>query len=331
MLSGKTVLWMARRGQVDDAVRIAKSLMRWQQINPKAGQGRTYGAIPSVIELDDIELDAKGARPGARYYAADNLVILEALLELYAKTGDAPLLNSAIGIGTWITEVMCRGHQYGVWAENHGAPMWFVSAQGDFNNQIPANGEMMWMSALARLGHEAAEPAYTRQAERAYAFHRNAQYGNGAYLDHYDPGWPPKPYDGGRWRPYQAGQLIADSTLRGALGACRAGDLDSARHFFKWLKVEQGGVPAYLDLATGGSGFPKTQEIYYDLTSSALHRSLCQWLGERQAAQQDMAFLKQTQDPTGGWHWGLFAKSLKPVTPQMAPIVGLWATADLSI
>jgi hypothetical protein len=226
---------------------------------------------------------------------------------------------------------MCKGHKFGVWAEDHAAPMQFVTSDGNFSNAIHTSMEMLWLSALARLGAVTAEAAYTRQAQRAYDFLRHCQTKSGAYLDAYDPGYPPKPYDAGRWRPYQAGQVIGDNMLRTALGRCRAGDLDSARRFFRYLKVENGAVPAYLNVDTGGHGFPDGSPVYYDLTSSALHRSLCQWLNERAAAEADMAFIRATQHASGAWPWGIYKDSKKPVEPKLAPVVGFWATADLSV
>ena len=97
------------------------------------------------------------------------------------------------------------------------------------------------------------------------------------------------------------------------------------------MKTDHGAVPAYLAIDSGGPGFPAGQRIYYDVTSSALHRSLAGWLGERAAAIADQAFLRRLQLPEGGWPWGVFKDGLTPLDPRLAPIVGLWATADLSI
>jgi hypothetical protein len=257
-------------------------------------------------------------------------VILEALLALHAKTKNPDLLNSAIGVGTWLTEVMCKGHKNGVWAEDHGAPMYFVTAEGNFSNDIHTSVEMMWMGSLNRLGELTKEPAYKRQAAKATDFLRRCQAASGAYLDAYDPAYPPKPYDPGRWKPYQPGQVIGDNMLRTALGMCRIGDVGSARKFYNYLKVESGAVPGYLNVDSGEHGFPAGSRVYYDVTSSALHRSLCQWLNERAAAEADMAFLRSVQHTSGSWPWGVWKDDRTPVEPKLAPIVGFWATADLS-
>jgi hypothetical protein len=326
MLSGKAILWLLRRGLVDEANAIATTLLRWQETRRQGPLAKCYGAFTSKLE-------AKGGDfiQGERYYSGDNLVILDAFVSLYKKTKDPDLLNAAIGIGTWLAETMCKGREAGVWAEDHGAPMFFVTSAGNFANEIHTSEEMLWIGALRHLGEVTAEPAYARQALRAYEFLRRCQRANGAYFEAYDPGYPPKPYDAGRWKAYQAGQLIGDNTLRTALGACRMGDLDSARSFYRYLKVENGAVPAYLDLESGGHGFPPEARVYYDVTSSALHRSLCQWLGERAAAETDIAFLRTTQTSSGGWPWGIFKDTRQPVLPQLSPVVGFWATEDLSV
>ncbi|MEZ4368132.1 MAG: hypothetical protein R2939_17905 [Kofleriaceae bacterium] len=41
--------------------------------------------------------------------------------------------------------------------------------------------------------------------------------------------------------------------------------------------------------------------------------------------------MTRTQDASGAWYWGQLSVAQTPVTPQIAPIVGLWATADLSV
>ena len=325
MLSGKAILWLVRRGAVGEAAAIAKTLLFWQQTSRTGALAKSYGAFPSLVE-------PRGGAwvSGDRFYAGDNLVILEALVLLHERTKDPDLLNAAVGVGTWLTEIMSDGRRQGVWAEDHGAPMHFVTAAGDFSNHIHGSVEMLWIGALHRLGKAAAEPAYCRQADRAFRFYLAGQYASGAILDHYDPGYPAVPYDPGRWRPYQAGQVISDNVLRSALGLCRMGELERARRFFRWLKTERGGVPAYLDLATGGEGFPPGQRVYFDVTSSGLHRSLCQWLGEKAAAEEAVAFLRRVRDRSGAWVWGVYRDDLAPVEPKLAPVAGFWATADLS-
>lgn len=333
MLSGKAILWLVQRGRVADAQVLADALLRHQQTKKDGPAQRSYGAFPSIIERKggvEGKEDSGLWTVGDRYYSGDNLLLLEAFVVLYLRTKNVEYLNTAIGIGTWITDVMCKGKELGVWAEDHGAPMQFVSLGGDLANGIYGNVEMLWISALKRLGSVAAEPAYCRQAAKAYEFYKKSQLSSGAFLDHYDPGYPPQPYSGERWQPYAKGQVISDNVCRAALGACRMGDLDAARAFFKWLKPDNGGVPAYINVDTGSSGFESQSLIYFDVVSSGMLRSVCQWLGEKETALACIAFLKKTQDKNGGWYWGCRRKGFKPLTPEQAPIVGMWATADLS-
>jgi len=327
MLSGKSILWLVQRGLIADARAIADTLLGWQQFSNVGKLARSYGAFPSKLE----QAPDGTWKANDYFYSGDNLVILAGLLALHGRTKDPELLNAAIGIGTWLTEVMCKGHQLGVWTEDHGAPMYMVRASGDFANVLNTNVEMLWISALHRLGTVTNEPAYCAQAERAFRFYLGSQTQSGVFLDRYDPGYPPKPYDAGRWKPYQAGQIVGDSVLRSALGACRWGELARARKFFDWLKTEHGAVPAFVNLSDGDHGFPKSQRVYYDLTSSALHRTLATWIGQRKAATLAQEFLRKTQHANGGWYWGVYKDKLAPVDAQLAPIVGFWATADLSI
>jgi hypothetical protein len=326
MLAGKAILWLVARGQIDEAWSIAATLLHWQQRSSDGRLARSYGAFPSKITPAP-----GGYLHGDRYYSGDNLVILEALLALHRQSRHPELLNSAIGIGTWLVSVMCQGRKFGVWTDDLGAPMQMVTRAGDFSNQIHTNVEMAWLIALHHLGQRTGDASYCRQAERAFAFLRQSQHPSGAYFDHYDPGYPPKPYQPTHWKPYAPGQLISDNVLRAALGACRFGDTGGAAKLMQWLKTESGAVYAYLDQHNGGSGFEPTAKPYFDVTSTGLHRSVCQWLGMTDAAKRDIAFLRKHQDRSGCWYWGLFRDSLQPVEPQLAPMTGFWATADLSI
>jgi hypothetical protein len=330
MLCGKAIIWLLGRGRVADATLIAQALLRWQQTNRHDAGERSYGAFPSAI--DHSPPTADGAAEwvaGERYYSGDNLVILDALLSLHRRTGNRELLNAAVGVGTWLCTVMCQGVKYGAWLEDHGAPMWFVTAAGDFSNNIYNNVEMLWISGLHRLGRITREHAYCRQAEKAYRFYLRSQTGPGAFYDHYDPGYPPQKYAADRWKTYAGQQVICDNVLRAALGACRWSDVEMARKTMDWMQIEGGAVPAYLDIESGAHAFEPSTEVYFDVTSTGMYRSLCQWMGNRRGAEDAIGFLQQTQDDSGGWYWGVYG-DLKPVRPEMCPMPGFWATADMS-
>ncbi len=279
MLGGEATYWLLRKGYVREAHEHARALLPWQQLRRDGKLALSHGAFPARIELTRDGVDVYDW-----YYSGDGLAIMGALLAVYKKTKDRALLDAAIRTANWITQVMCKGHQLGLWVEDHGAPMYVVRGSGDFGNMIHNAVEMLWISALYELGNVTRESAYRRQAERAFAFYRRSQLPNGAFLDHYDPEYPPKPYNARRWKPYQPGQIVGDNVLRSALGACRFGDLRAARRLYDWLKLSRGGVPAAIDQDTGGSWFPPGQPVYFDVSSIALHRSLALWLGERQAA-----------------------------------------------
>jgi hypothetical protein len=326
MSCGKAIVWLLGRRRTADAVVIGEALLRWQQTIPYGAWERSYGAFPSAIDRDP---ESGGWKAAERYYSGDNLVIMEALLSLWRATRGRQWLNAAVGIGTWLCTVMCQGMKYNIWAEDHGAPTWFVTAAGDFSNYIYNNVEMLWISALHRLGRITREHAYCRQAEKAYRFYKLSQTTGGAFHDHYDPGYPPQKYTPERWVTYQGSQVICDSVLRAALACCRWADIDMARKTMDWIQVQGGAVPAYLDIETGGPAFEPNAEVYFDITSTGMYRSLCQWLGNRGGAEEAVAFLQQTQDPHGGWCRGVYG-DLKPIRTEMCPLPGFWATADLS-
>jgi hypothetical protein len=318
-------LWLLRQQRVDEARTVMAALLAWQQPVDDQVHARTHGAFASAIE----RRDGRWQR-GTRFYAGDNLVVLAAILALHEQVGGDPLLERARRVGQWLSAIMCRGERFGAWSEPHGAPMQLVTASGDFVNRITTGVPMLWLSALHRLGDALSERRYCRQADRAYAFLRAGQASNGAFMDHYEPGFPAEPYDPARWRPHAPGQLIGDNLLRAALGACRFGDRAAAGRLADWLQVEDGAVCAYVDADTGGSGFEPGARDYYDVTSSGLYRALCLWLGRAEQAAAASAFLERTQLASGGWYWGLMRDGLGPLEPQLSPMPGLWATADLS-
>ncbi len=331
MLSGKAVIWRLERGELELARQHADALLPWQQTDQSSpAMARSYGAFPSKLEPDGNGGTGQSWKAGTAYYSGDNLVIIEALTRLYEETKEPRYLNAAIGAGTWIVSAMCQGHKYGVWKSDLGAPMHMVNIKGDFANQIYGQMEWLWIGALKRLGRVTGEAAYSRQADRAREFYLKSQLSSGAYLDHYDPGYPPQPYSSDGWKEYAPGQLISDNVLRSALGACRSGALDSARRLRAWLHPDQGAVPAYLSRKTGGSGFERNDLVYYDIVSCGLLRSLSQWLSDRATAAAAIEYLRQSQSANGGWHWGIKRRGREQLTGEQAPIVGMWATADLS-
>jgi hypothetical protein len=326
MVSAKAILFNLQLGNVARATAMGHALLRWQQRDAGGVAFRSWGAFPSAIR----EEPAGKWVHSAAYYAGDNLVVLEALLALFAATRDRLFLESAIGVGTWVCDVMCRGVGHGVWAEDYGAPMEVVRLDGAFGNKIPAHVPMLWIASLGRLARLTGEKGYGAQLEKAAAFYLRGQANNGAFYDHYDPGYPAVAYNRARWMPYSPGKIIGDNVLRSALGACRLGDVVAARRVFAWLKPEAGAVAAYLNIETGGAGFLPTDAVYYDVVCSGLYRSLCQWLGERKAAEEAVRFAAARQDADGGFTWGVRKDAFASVDGKQATLTGLWSVADFS-
>jgi hypothetical protein len=87
-------------------------------------------------------------------------------------------------------------------------------------------------------------------------------------------------------------------------------------------------MPTTLDIDTGKSAdaTPTT-----DLLAVSLYRSLAQWIGERGAALSAVTLLRKAQDASGAWPFALQRESGKPLELRLSPLVGLWATSDLSV
>jgi hypothetical protein len=183
---------------------------------------------------------------------------------------------------------------------------------------------------LGKLGETIRSPQMQRAFETARAFYERAKLPSGAIWDKYDVGYPPVPYDASRWKAYGPNQLIGDNMLRGAMGFYRMGDVEAAKATLRFIKDQDGGVPAYLSLQTGEPAFVPGSRIYYDVVCTGMIRALALATGDTARAETCVAFLERTQDPeTGAWYWGSRAQTFEPVEPRYATLTGLWAVTDL--
>jgi hypothetical protein len=331
MLSGKLVLWLLAQDRVDEAVAVADKLLEWQQTDDSnATKHRSYGGFPSLLTNSGGGnwVAGDGVNP-IRYYSGDGLVILAALLALYDETSDADYLTRATLVGDWLVEVMSDCVQFGIWYEDHGAPVEFVDSAGNFSSHILTSC-YMWIGALDHLSVATSDASYGNQADDARAFYALGQIASGPFWDHYDPIYPPVAYDVANWDPHASGGLLADSTLRAAIGAAKAGDLTAAAETLAWIQVgADAGVFGYLDVSTGGP-LAAMDPDYYDEVSTALYRALCQWCDQLGLARGAQRRLLALQAANGGWYWGQVAATCVPLADDQAVIVGLWAGTDLS-
>ncbi|MEZ4369163.1 MAG: hypothetical protein R2939_23190 [Kofleriaceae bacterium] len=323
-ISAEAGLWHLRQGRTAAARAIAARLLRFQQGRRDGVLARSAGAMPERIVLVDGQW-----RGDDRFLAGDNLAVLALLIALVEVAGEPDLLNAAIGIGTWLVDVMCRGDAHGVWAEPHGAPMAFVTRAGDFGNALDADRAPLWMSALARLGRVTGEAAYCRQAERAGAFYLTGQHAAGGFFDRYEPGWPPEAFDVARWTPAAPGTVRATHALHAALGLVHLGAVDAAQKTLAWVRRDGDGVATWLEL---DSGRPATIDGDdggpYDVGATAAFHALAVALGDAAAARTSAAALARWQAADGGFPLAVDAKR-RAITAERSASIGLWATADL--
>ncbi|MFQ5510215.1 MAG: hypothetical protein ACE5EO_00040 [Candidatus Krumholzibacteriia bacterium] len=326
MVSAKCILFWLEEDDVWRAARIADRLLYWQEAKEKEVHPAARGALPSQITWSGGEWVA-----GDRYYSSDNLVILEAFLLLYERTQADTLLSASGKIATWFKDVMCHGERFGVWREEHGAPMQFVTDDGAFNNKIFTAQELLWIDALRHFGELSGKMEYIEQFEKSKAFLLRGQSRRGVWFDHYDPGYPPKSYDSSRWHWYGSDVVVADNALRAALGAYRVGAREQAERFADWLQPVDGAVYAYLNVTTGSGRFNDPTQPYYDVVASGLWRQLARKLGRPKEVASADRFLQRTQNRSGGWYWGLSATGLRPLHRTEAVLTGLWAVSNLNL
>lgn len=308
-VTAEAIRYWLDSGAVDQARRSGDALLKFQH---------PLGAFPSEIVLADDH-----AEPADMYDSADTLAVIAALLDLLQVTHDPRYLEAAARAGIWIRDVMMHGETRGLWVDPYGAPMKAMTAAGDFDNRIAVGRTLFWIAALGRLGERLGDSSFAAAENQARTFLASGRHG-AAYFDHYDPGWPAHPFDQSRFRAAGIDNSVyADDSLRAAVGAFAAGDINAADRLSRWLTVEDGGIFGYLGLETGAGRFVAGDAPYYDVIASALFAQLCQELGD--PVDDAMRFLANTQSPNGGWYWGRVASTGEPITSDQATLTGLWA------
>jgi len=321
--SAQVARYMVRRGRDAEALAIGDALLGWQHSGDGEDGLLLGGAFPTEIVRRSDGYDALPV-----YDSADNLAIIEALLDLHSLSGHAGYLAAAVRAGEWLRDVMAHGELYGVWLEPYGVPMASV-LDGALDNRIPIGRTAFWIPTLRRLGALAGVSGFDALADRLTAFGRLGQNESGGFYDHYEPGWPPAPFHQDRFQAYgYDNSVVADDSIRAAISAVQRGDLEMAERFTDWLSTPAAGIFGYISLLTGDGLFVEGDLPYYDVVSTGLIRSLYERLGFD--VQSETAFLIDAQYTNGGWYWGLVASDGEPITGEQATLTGLWAVMDLS-
>ena len=300
------------------ADRLADGLIRLQE--RYASNRHVGGGVPSISN-DASQL----------FYSSDTLAAIKALTAVYRRNGNAPYLRAAGGFAEFVAR-MCDGESGGFLVENLGFPMQYAAPNGAVQNWLVPNVAMLFWDALDDYARACASVSIARLFERGRSFLLSSvQAPNGAYYDHYEPGFPPRGYSVRRWRWFKIetdGHPIAigDNMMMSALGAQRLGDQGAVDRYLAWTKPKDGAFYAYIDVDTGGSGFEAEDTPYLDVVCSGMYRELLVRSGRLTRANQE-AFervfaLSSGQD--GGYRWGLKGDGGWVQDSAEALVTGYW-------
>lgn len=281
------------------ADRLADGLARLQE--SYASNGHVGGGVPSIPN-DGSEL----------FYSSDALAATKALMITYARSRNSAHLSAAGGFVEFVQR-MCEGARNGFLVDDLGFPMQYATPNGAIQNWIVPNVAMLFWDSLADYA-QATNNAYTQALfERGRQFLLSSvQAPNGAYYDHYEPGYPPRGYSSDRWRWFKIEKDgrrigIGDNMMMSALGAQRMGDPSAVDRFLQWAKPLDGAFYAYIDVDTGESGFEAGDKPYFDVVCSGMYRALLLKSGrltpEIQTSLERVFALSNSQD--GGFRWGM--------------------------
>jgi hypothetical protein len=297
---------------------LAGGLTRLQQ--RYASNRHVGGGVPSIAN-DSSEL----------FYSSDALAALKAIMALYQRTPEPALLHAAAGFVEFVHRLV-DGERGGFLVQNLDFPMQFAAPDGSVQNWLVPNVSMLFWDALHDYSEAANDAATKRLFERGRTFLLSAvQAPNGAFYDHYDPGYPPRGYNPGRWDWYKIeadGRRIgiADNMMMSALGAQRMGAEKNVNAFLQWAKPTDGAFYAYVDVETGGSGFRPGATPYYDVVCSAMYYELLANSGritpDVSAALEHIFTLSEGTD--GGYRWGLNQDGGWVQSAAEALVTGYW-------
>lgn len=285
----------------DEADRLADALIALQQRS--ASNRHVGGGVPSIAS-DDSQM----------FYASDALAATKALVRAYKRNGRREHLQAAGGFVEFVRR-LADGKRRGFLAENLDFPMQYATPAGQYQNWLVPNVAMLFWDALRDYADVSNDASASTLFERGRAFLlRSAQAPNGAYYDHYDPGYPPRGYTPDRWRWFKQerdGRRIAigDNMMMSALGAQRMGDAAGVDRFLQWAKPKDGAFYAYIDVDTGASGFLDGDRRYFDVVCSGMYCQLLAHSGrldsQCRAAIERVYAVSAGAD--GGYRWGLRA------------------------
>lgn len=304
----------------DVADRLAGGLTRLQQ--RYASNRHVGGGVPSIAN-DASEL----------FYSSDALIATKAMMTVYRRTHDAAHLQAAAGFVDFVHHLV-DGERGGFLVKNLDFPMQFAAPDGAVQNWLVPNVSMLFWDAVGDYADAANDTATKGLFERGRMFLLNStQNANGAFYDHYEPGYPPRAYSQDRWRWYKTegdGRRIGigDNMMMAALGAQRMGAAKNVDAFLQWAAQApiNGAFYAYFDVDTRESGFKPGAQPYYDVVCSGMYWALLANAGTLTAAAKASLerVFAQAQSPDGGYRWGLNQDGTWVQGSAEALVTGYW-------
>lgn len=355
-LAAEKILWHLAVGQNAAASTLADKLITWQSTaNSTTAEQRRRGGFPSIIAEDpgnpgEWIAAANAAGTGTpRYYSHDALAIVTALCAVYDATGDADHLAAAELAGDFLLGMVSLPEAAGYLdASNAVAPVNFVDQNGSWDVDQYPTVAYAWIGGLDRLAALTSETDYSDLADTARTRYALGQHAQGWWYSHLTtwsnyPTLPPAAYSSSNWKRYSEvnSTIIADDYLHATLGAWAAGDSSAFDAAVAWVEtaVDQNGcVPGYLLTGSSGAHGFGLADVYCDIVSSALWRSVAQRAGDADAVAAAARYVEAAQDADGGWRWGRYLKlgldataaAAPEAEEQQAPHTGMHATADLA-
>jgi hypothetical protein len=313
------ILWLIG-SHPNEAQKLGQALIELQ--NASLGNRYTRGGVPSIAN-----------DPQQLFYSSDALICIKAMMALWRATRDERFLGAA---GRFADFVESMTDVRGFLTSNVGYPMQYVSPNGDYQNFLVPNVGMLFFSALHDYGQAANNGRSLQLFDVGRSFLLSeAQAPNGAFYDHYDPGYPPVPYTRSRWRWFSSDKNgnvgISDNMLMSALGAQQLGDGSQVRRYLDWARPSNGAFYAYVNVENGQPAFISTDKPYFDVVCSGMY-SVLRARAQRGVDPATVAVLNSAVTNDGGYRWGKLASGDGWVdSGAEALVTGYWAVLCLSL
>lgn len=318
LATAKTAIWAAKLGQLPLLKQCAKALVKAQQQLAKQ-HAHLAGALASSYQKKPNGLEA-----GQYVYACEQLVVIYAWLEAAEQLKDSSWVKYAQQNAKFLQKTFFNGKALGIWSQAYPIPFNYLTTANAYENTMRNGVEFLWIVALERLYQATGEPQWHQMYQDALGFYLQSQANNGLWFDTFYP-------DKKQWAWFAKDNVVADNMLRCAIAA-KLNQHDSQVHTFLSLIEPQKHyyLAGYLSTRNGKSGFIVNDPPYFDIVSTALLRNLYSLLGQSAQAEQCQRALVGLKPKQGGYYWGRYMQSLKPVADEKAVITTLWASANLS-